>query len=149
MPQVHFPNYRLASHDLFGDSNEQTARLQECNALDCAGTLLPNMPYCVEQHPQGRCITKVLSDVPEAPRQQLGCMAEHFGDFTSALAALYDKHLGDLDLQQTAGFVGAGATASQARFTGFQKALGIIKRHSTGCTSTGEWAVVQALRKLS
>ncbi|HEY7772891.1 MAG TPA: hypothetical protein VIC26_06905 [Marinagarivorans sp.] len=40
-----------------------------------------------------------------------------------AIADIYDKAIANLDLQATGSLVGAGATASHARLTGFQQAI--------------------------
>jgi hypothetical protein len=96
--------------------------LAHYNILGCSA-FTANMPYCLEEHPEGRLITGTFARLPPASRERLMCTVDTFGDFTSALAGFYDKHLAGLTLQDGAGLVGAGTTVAEARLTGLQKAL--------------------------
>ena len=125
MPEIFFPSQTLSAQQLFGKDTPTATGLARNNALAC-NEFTANMPYCLADkgaHPESRMITLTLSSLPEAPRNQLMCTIDTFGDFTPTLAAFYDKHLAFLNLQNTGSLLGAGATASEVRLTGFQKAL--------------------------
>lgn len=125
MPEIFFPSPTLSTQQLFGKDTPTIAGLARNNALAC-NEFTANMPYCLADkgaHPESRMITLTLSSLPEAPRNHLMCTIDTFGDFTPTLAAFYDKHLAFLNLQNTGSLLGAGATASEVRLTGFQKAL--------------------------
>lgn len=84
------------------------------------------MPYCLDEkdvHPESKIITQTLGNLPESSRNNLMCTIDTFGDLTPTLAAFYDKHLAFFNLQNSAGLVGAGTTASETRLKGFHKAL--------------------------
>ena len=125
MPDIFFPSQTLSAQDLFGKDHPALANLARNNALKC-DALTANMPYCLAQngaHPESKIITQTLSNMPEASRNSLMCTIDAFGDLTPTLAAFYDEHLSFFNLQNSAGLVGAGSTASEARLNGFQKAL--------------------------
>lgn len=125
MPEIFFPSQTIPTHAFFGEDNPALANLARNNSLKC-DALTANMPYCLAQsgaHPESKLITQTLSNMPEAARNNLMCTIDSFGDLTPTLAAFYDKHLAFFNLQNSAGLVGAGATASEARLSGFQKAL--------------------------
>lgn len=125
MPQIFFPSQTLSVYDIFGKDHPALANLPRNNSFSC-DALTANMPYCLDTnagHPESKIITRTLGDLPENSRNNLLCTIDTFGDLTPTLAAFYDKHLAFLNLQNTAGLVGAAATASEARLNGFQKAL--------------------------
>lgn len=125
MPEVFFPAQNLSAQTLFGKDHPALSNLARNNALQC-DALTANMPYCLAEkgtHPESKIITQTLSNLPDTSRNNLMCTIDTVGDLTPALAAFYDKHLAFFNLQNSAGLVGAGATASEARLTGFQKAL--------------------------
>lgn len=125
MPEIFFPYQTLTAQQLYGKDHPVTANLKQNNALAC-NEFTANMPYCLSEqntHPETRIITQTLSGLSEISRNNLMCTIDTFGSFTPTLAAFYDEHLAFLNLQNTGGLVGAGATASEARLTGFQKAL--------------------------
>lgn len=125
MPEIFFPDQNFSAHQLLGENNPNTANLSRNNALAC-NTFIANMPYCLAEkhtHPESKIITLTLSNLPDTSRSNLMCTIDTFGDFTPTLAAFYNEHLAFLNLQNTGGVLGAGATASEIRLTGFQKAL--------------------------
>lgn len=125
MPEIFFPSQNLAAEALFEKNHPALANLHRNNSLNCS-ILTANMPYCLGEagvHPEGKIITQILGGLPETSRQNLACTIDTAGDLTNTLAAFYDKHLAFFNLQNSAGLVGAGATASEARLTGLQKAL--------------------------
>lgn len=124
MPEIFFPSQNLSAQTLFGKDNPALATIARNNALACT-ELTANMPYCLarDSHPESRMITHTLSQLPEDSRNNLMCTIDTLGDFTPTMAAFYDKHLSFFNLQNTGGILGAGATASEVRLTGFQKAL--------------------------
>lgn len=126
MPEIFFPSRNLTLEELFGQDGPAMPDLARNNAYSC-NALTANMPYCLAEskaHPESRIITQTLGNLSPASRQNLMCTIDTFGgDFTSTLAAFYDQNLAFFNLQNSAGLVGAGATASEARFTGLQKAL--------------------------
>ena len=90
---------------------------QQCTMLTA------NTPYCLEQSPQTHSIQRTLTGLNIAERDKLMCTMDVLDQRLLAIAELYDKALSTIDLQQTGSLVGAGATASHARLTGFQKAI--------------------------
>ena len=125
MPEIFFPYQTLTAQQLYGKDKAVKENLLRNNALAC-NEFTANMPYCLSEkhtHPEARMITQTLSGLPDVSRNNLMCTIDAFGDFTPTLAAFYDEHLAFLNLQNGGGIVGAGATASEARLTGFQKAL--------------------------
>lgn len=125
MPDIFFPSQTLSAEELFGKDHPALANLPRNNALQC-DAFTANMPYCLDQkgvHPESKIITQTLGNLPENSRNNLMCTIDTFGDLTPTLAAFYDKHLAFFNLQNSAGLVGAGATASETRLNGFQKAL--------------------------
>lgn len=125
MPDIFFPSQTLSAEELFGKGHPALANLPRNNSLQCSA-LTANMPYCLDEkgvHPEGKIITQTLGNLPESSRNNLMCTIDTFGDLTPTLAAFYDKHLAFFNLQNSAGLVGAGATASETRLNGFQDAL--------------------------
>lgn len=125
MPEIFFPSQTLTPEQIFGPGHPALANLPKQNALDCSA-FNANMPYCLAQeyaHPESKLITQTLAAMPEKPKQNLMCTIDQMGDLTGTLAAFYDKHLAFFNLQNSAGLVGAGTTASETRLTGLQKAL--------------------------
>ena len=90
---------------------------QQCTILSA------NTPYCLEQNPQANSIQRTLTGLNTAERDNLMCTMDVLDQRLLAIAALYDTALSTIDLQQTGSLVGAGATASHTRLTGFQKAI--------------------------
>lgn len=64
-----------------------------------------------------------MEAMPRKNRDRLMCVIDDFGDLTTTIAAFYDQQLSGLDLESPRGLAGAGATASHARLTAFQRAL--------------------------
>lgn len=124
MPQIFFPSQTLSVYEIFDKGHPALANLPRNNSFSC-DALTANMPYCLDAnaHPESKIITQTLGNLPEVSRNNLMCTIDTFGDLTPTLAAFYDKHLAFFNLQNSAGLVGAGATASQTRLEGFQKAL--------------------------
>lgn len=124
MPEIFFPSQTLSVYEIFGKDHPALANLPRNNSFSC-DAFTANMPYCLDavMHPESKIITQTLGNLPESSRNNLMCTIDTFGDFTSTLAAFYDKHLAFFNLQNSAAMVGAGATAGEARLTGFQKAL--------------------------
>ncbi len=83
MPEVLFPSRNLSAKELFG--SERVDNLAHYNILGCSA-FTANMPYCLEEHPEGRLITGTFARLPPATRERLMCTVDTFGDFTSALA---------------------------------------------------------------
>jgi hypothetical protein len=124
MPQIFFPSQTLSVYEIFDKGHPALANLPRNNSFSC-DALTANMPYCLDAnaHPESKIITQTLGNLPEGSRNNLMCTIDTFGDLTPTLAAFYDKHLAFFNLQNSAGLVGAGATASQTRLEGFQQAL--------------------------
>lgn len=124
MPEIFFPSQNISSQQIFGKDAPLINILAQNNAFSC-NELTANMPYCLAEmnSPESKIITQTLGHIPEASRQNLMCTIDTFGDFTATLAAFYDNNLKFLDLQTTGSLLGAGATASEVRLNGFQKAL--------------------------
>jgi hypothetical protein len=153
MPNIFFPSQTLSAEELFGKGHPALANLPRNNSLQC-NALTANMPYCLDEkdvHPDGKIITQTLGNLPENSRNNLMCTIDTFGDLTPTLAAFYDKHLAFFNLQNSAGLVGAGATASETRLTGFHKALknyqsALQALHSHKGTGRGPSATNAALK---
>jgi hypothetical protein len=125
MPNIFFPSQTLSAEELFGKGHPALANLPRNNSLQCTA-LAANLPYCLDEtdvHPESKIITQTLGNIPESSRNNLMCTIDTFGDLTPTLAAFYDKHLAFFNFQNSAGLVGAAATASETRLDGFQKAL--------------------------
>ena len=123
MPEIFFPSQNITPQDIFG-RKAPLATLAQNNAFSC-NELTANMPYCLEQanSPESKMITQTLGGLPDASRQNLICTIDTFGDFTATLAAFYHSNLKFINLQNSGSLLGAGATASEVRLNGFQKAL--------------------------
>lgn len=124
MPEIFFPSQNISSQQIFGKDAPLINILAQNNAFSC-NELTANMPYCLAEmsSPESKIITQTLGNIPEASRQNLMCTIDTFGDFTATLAAFYDNNLKFIDLQTAGSLLGAGATASEVRLNGFQKAL--------------------------
>lgn len=90
---------------------------QQCSILSA------NTPYCLEQNPQASSIQRTLTGLNVAERDKLMCSMDILDQRLLTIAELYDTALSTINLQQTGSLVGAGATASHTRLTGFQKAI--------------------------
>ena len=90
---------------------------QQCTMLSA------NTPYCLEQNSQANGIQRTLTGLNIAERDKLMCSMDVLDQRLLAIAELYDTALSTIDLQQMGSLVGAGATASHTRLTGFQKAI--------------------------
>lgn len=123
MPEIFFPSQNITTQQIFG-RGVVPQTLASNNAFSC-NELTANMPYCLAEisSPESKIITQTLGNIPQASRQNLMCTIDTFGDFTATLAAFYHKNLEFINLPNTTSLLGAGATASEARLNGFQKAL--------------------------
>ena len=123
MPKLYFARPNDAVEALVGTNPEAVNAFCRRNATPPRGPLLPSTPYCLDDDVCARTAVRQLLGRPAQERQRLICCAEQFGELTTALAEFYDQNLAFLDLQNTAGLVGAGATARGAYNSRFIKAL--------------------------
>ena len=121
MPNIIFPDRDFSSEQLSVSSTELST-LSRFNTLHLAN-MQANMPYCMAPHPQGRPITQSLSTLSPRSRQTLLHTVDTFGDQTSALADIYDRHLAGLELKGAGSVTGATAGAIEGHLTELQKAL--------------------------
>lgn len=89
MPELIPPKERLSVEYVIWGSDIKT---EDLKAHYCAGMNAYSV-YCADTHPYGKTIEKVLSSIPLNSRKQLACAYDTFGDNTSTLTSLNDKHL--------------------------------------------------------
>lgn len=117
MTTLIFPTQNLKSEQLKDDQGKVIELSKPCSVLAA------NTPYCISPNPKDFGIQSTLSGLNSVERNKLMCSMDIFDQQLLAIADLYDRAIATLDLQATGSLVGAGATASHARLTGFQKAI--------------------------
>lgn len=126
MPELFFPSRNLSVDTLFDldDQESMDAFIRRNSRRGPCATLTMNSPYCLASAgPQDDQILHTLQRIPQENRDHLMCVIDDLGDLTTTIAEFYDQQLAGLDLELPRGLVGAGATASYARLTAFQRAL--------------------------
>lgn len=137
MPESIFPQHTTSADALFAQHQDAIEALLKAN--ETRGILFPNTPYCLP----GQCAAQgavlgTLRQIPQPNRAPLMRALNDFGDDIVSLAEFYDRTLLDLDLQQTAGLVGA---------VGILIGKGMIRRLTAiglGLTSLG-WVVMNGI----
>jgi hypothetical protein len=124
VPEFLFPRHHIPAEDLFASGDQESIdRFLKQNSV-CAAGLRPNSPYCLEPLTgSGPIVLQHLQQLPETHRHQLACAVDELGDQTNALAAFYERQLAGLELNSSSGVLGAGAAASGARLTAFQRTM--------------------------
>ena len=117
MTTLIFPTQNLKPEQLKDDQGKVIELSKPCSVLAA------NTPYCISPNPRDFSIQSTLSGLNTVERDKLMCSMDIFDQQLLAIADLYDRAIATLDLQATGSLVGAGATASHARLTGFQKAI--------------------------
>lgn len=154
MPEIIFPTRRCPVEELIELEPHEVAGFCTVNGLLPGAAVQAYTPYALPDHPAALAVATQLRALSPTERERLACCAEQFGDLTVALAAFYDKHLAFVDLQNTAGLVGAGATAKVAHLDVFQASLrryqaALIELHAFERSGRGSGAQRAQLQQMA